>query len=219
MSKKPSSSAAAASSSSSSAPRARERQIEGRTRFIPPQMDLRRLRETDLLSSEDREHVSNFSITMSTNLVVPGDEMPEEDKNMMRDLQEHIFRHHIGDILEFRYDDKTLDTDTPIEQLITREFPPLTTFTVEVGTTKHGGRLHSHAAMKVFHLRRLNINIKLLKDLANEFLESHGYDQRIRYVHITGRGPTAEDYVVMGGAVTSYADDYVPPYNSDTKYT
>jgi len=69
---------------------------------------------------------------------------------------------------------------------------------VEVGHMKKGSRLHLHVALKIWHRSWISLKRQEMMDAMNEYLTSNGYPYPIVYLHITVRGPSAEDYLEMG---------------------
>jgi hypothetical protein len=195
--------------------------VTGSNRNLAPQRNIRAVSEEESNPAR-RIHVSNFSVTMSTNRVVPGDEIHEDDIAMLQGVCDYVFGEHMGDIVQF-YEagpdpsDFTLDETTPISELLPDGSRIAAISVVEVGTTKHGRRLHTHTAIGVRHRGKMRLNREKIIELANEYLEQRGYPDRIKYLHITARGPTAQDYVRMGGAAGSFEDYY--PSGGYQQYT
>lgn len=57
-------------------------------------------------------------------------------------------------------------------------------FVVERGTTRKGGRIHSHATLHIDHQSKIRLNIAEMKDIILAHFEGHDCGVKTLYVHI-----------------------------------
>lgn len=149
---------------------------------------------------EDRLRVSNFHVTMSTNVVMSEAEAASQAP-MLEDMLRWLFTDldNMDDIVDFKYYD---DGDYVVDEEMTWDEAPIVeascVSTVEVGHMARGSRLHMHVAFKVWHRTIISLNREGILERANDYLESHDYPHTVKYLNIAVRGPTAEDYARMG---------------------
>lgn len=146
--------------------------------------------------SADAERVSNFFITMSTNVRMTDEEAVEHVEGLQQ-MSERLFsdQTRLEGIIKYKtYEDDEYLTDDEASwdrDIISSEVISK----VEVGHMKQGSRLHLHVGLKIWHKSYISLDrAKMLED-ANECLEGIGYPYPIKYLNIKVKQPTTEDYL------------------------
>lgn len=139
--------------------------------------------------------VSNFSITLSTNQRIP-EGLKHEWVLMLQDALT-VFEDDgaVSDMIKYKINHRNSDeyfTDDDAEY-DTRVVAITATSVAEVGNTKHGGRLHAHVNLKIWHGGHISLKPDVVKAALNGRLEDAPF--KIHYVHITAKGIEGDDYL------------------------
>lgn len=155
-------------------------------------------------SGEAKEHVSDYLITMSTNVVM-SEEEAEKHSEPLLDMSEHVFGKtmELAKIVEFlSYGDdgksSSLEPDDSIEYGDAIKSVDVSA-KAEVGYLKAGSRLHLHVSLKIWHTGYISLRREEMLQNVNEYLESIGFPHPIKYMNIGVKRPSSLDYLRIQG--------------------
>jgi len=138
-----------------------------------------------------RSRVSNFHVTMSTNVRWKGSEKSLGTEAVkLQDATNDVFS---SDETKARIVLFPKGGEWDISHIISDDI----TIAVEIGTNvKFGSRVHLHVKFKIRHRSYLRLDPAEIKIVMNEALTRVGSILPIHYVHVKCHPPDLEDYVV-----------------------
>lgn len=137
-----------------------------------------------------KSRVSNFHVTLNTNIRIDEDLTPESRLvRVLQDTANQVFGEegHFTNFVQFPKGGMW-----NVENIIGLDVVT----GVEVGTDDaHGRRLHLHVQFKVRHRSYLRLDGEKIKSEMNIMLNRNAYPHPIAYVHITVHKPELIDYI------------------------
>lgn len=175
--------------------------VKGKFKVIPANLG-------HIKAGESAHLVSNFLITMNTNVRVPANDRERVSREYIPALEEAAQRLFSDeeDLQKFvvfgrpKHKEKggrsygfVPDPSIQWSDDTVVNFESMAH--VEVGHNKQGQRLHLHVALKIRHHSRIRIDGIRLQEMANDVLKELGFPFTIKYTHISTSPPTPEDYL------------------------
>lgn len=135
--------------------------------------------------------VSNFLVTMNTNVRFESADDIHQWTGELYKMGEHLFgdADKVGKFVTFPHGGEWDE-----RHIVSVD----STMKVEIGHNKMGQRLHIHGTVKIRHHSFIHLDIRAIKEAANEYLTDVGYPFLIRHINVRAGRPSFEDYLDEG---------------------